>query len=135
MPSATGNFVLDKGYRAAAAVTKFRAVKFSAPETVTPVTAIGDMIAGFPQYSVTAGEITKGKGASVRQAGITEAEASAAIAVGALVELTADGRVRTATASSAARIVGRCVGAPAAGAGDRISLEVDLTGGLVGATF
>jgi hypothetical protein len=34
---ATGNFVLDKGYRAAGAITKFRAVKFSANETVTPV--------------------------------------------------------------------------------------------------
>jgi hypothetical protein len=132
---ATGNFVLDKGYKAAAALTKFRAVKFSAAETVTPVTAIGDQIAGFSQYGVTAGEITKGKGASVRQIGITEAEASAAIAIGALCELVADGRVRTATASSAARVVGRCVGHPAAAAGDRISLEVSMDGGLVGATF
>lgn len=132
---ATGNFVLDKGYRAAAAVTKFRAVKFSAAETVTPTTAIADQIAGFVQYGVTAGELAKGKGASVRQAGITEAEASAAIAVGALCELIADGRVRTATASSGARIVGRCVGHAATNAGDRISLEVDISGGLVGATF
>lgn len=135
MPSATGNFILDKGYRAAAALTKFRAVKFSAAETVTPVTAIGDMIAGFAQFSVTSGEITKGKGASVRLQGITEAEASAAIAVGALCELVSDGRVRTATASSGARVVGRCVGAPSTNAGDRISLEVDISGGLVGATF
>lgn len=132
---ATGNFVLDKGYRAAAAVTKFRAVKFSAAETVTPVTAIGDMIAGVTQYGVTAGELAKGKGATVRQEGITEIEAGAAIAVGALCELLSDGRVRTATASSAARIVGRCVGHPAGTAGDRISMEVIMGGGLVGATF
>ena len=136
MPSATGNFVLDKGYRAAAAITKFRAVKFSAtPETVTPVTAATDLIAGFAQWSVSAPEITKGKGCTVRQAGITEAEASAAIALGALVELIADGRVRTATASSGARVVGRCVGAPATNAGDRISLELVLDGTPVGATF
>jgi len=132
---ATGNFVLTKGYKAAAAITKFRAVKFSAAETVTPVTAIGDMIAGFAQFSVTAPEIAKGKGATVAQMGITEAEASAAIPIGSLCELIADGRVRVATASSAARIVGRCVGHPALAAGDRISLEIELVGGLVGATF
>lgn len=132
---ATGNFVLDKGYNAAAAITKFRAVKFSAAETVTPVTAATDQIAGIAQFGVSAAEIAKGKGASVRVEGITEAEASAAIAIGALVELIADGRVRTATASSGARIVGRCVGHPATNAGDRISLKVALGGGLVGATF
>src|SRR6266496_695900 len=132
---ATGNFILDKGYDAAAALTKYRAVKFSAAQTVTPVTAIGDMIAGFAQFGVSAAEILRGKGATVRVDGVTEAEASAAIAVGALCELVADGRVRTATASSAARIVGRCVGHPSTNAGDRISLRVTIDGGLVGATF
>ena len=134
---ASGNFVLDKGYRVAAGQTlsKFRAVKFSAAEEVTPVTAIGDQIAGFAQFGVTAAELLRGKGATVRQMGITEAEAGAAIAVGALVELLADGRVRTATASSAARVVGRCVGHAATNAGDRISLELTMQGGLVGATF
>ena len=39
---ATGNYILDKGYNAAAAITKFRAVKYSAAETVTPVTGIAD---------------------------------------------------------------------------------------------
>lgn len=134
---AAGNFVLDKGYRVAAGqtATKFRAMKFSAAETVTPVTAATDQIIGFAQFSVTAAELLKGKGTDVRLLGITEAEASAAIAVGALCELVADGRVRTATASSGARVVGKCVGHAAAAAGDRISLLVDATGGLVGATF
>jgi hypothetical protein len=134
---ASGNFILDKGYRVAAGqtATKFRAVKFSAAETVTPVTGIADQIAGFAQFSVSAAELLKGKGVTCRQMGITEAEASAAIAVGALCELVADGRVRTATASSAARIVGRCVGHAATNAGDRISMEVIMQGGLVGATF
>ena len=77
---ATGNFVLDKGYRAGGAITKFRAVKFSAAETVVAVAAITDRIAGFAQYSVTAPEITKGKGASVRVSGQTEAEAASAVA-------------------------------------------------------
>ena len=38
-PSVTRNYIQDKGYNAAAALTKFRAVKFTAAETVGPVTA------------------------------------------------------------------------------------------------
>jgi hypothetical protein len=119
---ATGNFVLDKGYRAAAALTKFRAVKFSAAETVTPVTAITDQIAGIVQFGVTSGELAKGKGASVRTMGISEAEASAAIPVGSSVSIAADGRVKVAATGE--RVVGRCVGHAAGVAGDRISLFV-----------
>lgn len=131
---ATGNFILDKGYDAAAALVKYRFCKFSAEETVTPVAAITDVVAGVPQFDVSTAEVAKGKGASVRVAGISEVECSAAITVGALVELVADGRVRTATASSGARIVGRCTKGTA-NAGERASVELDMTGGLVGATF
>lgn len=127
---ATGNFILDKGYKVAAAITKFRAVKFSAAETVTPVTAIADRIAGFAQYSVSAPEITKGKGASVRVEGITEAEAVGAIAVGAQVTLETDGRVSNLVAASGKRIVGTCVGHPATNAGDRITLRIEHGLGL-----
>lgn len=123
---ATGNFILDKGYDAAAAITKFRAVKFSAAETVTPVTADTDVIAGFAQFSVSAAEILKGKGASVRMEGITEAEATAAISVGQLVTLAADGRVTAAVSGD--RVVGTCVGHPSTNAGDRISLKIDTSG-------
>ena len=101
---ATGNFVLDKGYRAAGALGKFRAVKFTAAETVGPVTGITDQIAGFAQFGVTAPELARGKGASVRTAGHSEAEASAAIALGAQVGLVADGRVKTAATGD--RVVG-----------------------------
>lgn len=127
---ATGNFVLDKGYRVAAGqtVTKFRAVKFSAPEIVTPITAITDRIAGFAQYGVSAAELLKGKGASVRVEGQTEAEASAAVAIGAQVSIGADGRVKTAATGE--RIVGICVGHPATNAGDRITLRLDADGPL-----
>lgn len=125
---AHGNFVLDKGYDAAAAITKFRAVKFSAAETVTPVTADTDVIAGFAQFSVSTAEIAKGKGASVRQGGITEAEATGAIAVGQLVTLAADGRVTAATSGD--RVVGTCVGVPSTNAGDRIALAVVMSGPL-----
>lgn len=126
---ATGNFLLDKGYRAGAAITKFRAVKFSTtPETVIPVAAITDQVAGFAQFSVSAGEITKGKGTLVRPIGITEAEASGAITLGAPVSIAADGRVTAA--ATGARVVGICVGHPAGVAGDRISLEIVPAGHL-----
>lgn len=121
---AYGNFVLDKGYAAAAALTKFRAVKFSASETVTPVTAITDRIVGFAQFSVSAAEILKGKGSLVRVDGITEAEAAGAITLGAQVQLENDGRVSALVGASGKRIVGVCVGHPATNAGDRIALRM-----------
>ncbi|SRR6266403_2385716 len=130
MPVATGNFVLDKGYRAAAALTKFYAVKFSAAGTVTPVTANTDLIAGFAQFGVTTAEIARGKGCLARVIGITEAVATGAITIGAQVQLESDGRVSALVGSSGKRIVGRCVGAPSTNAGDRISLDIDPNGGV-----
>jgi hypothetical protein len=130
MPS-YGNFLLDKGYNVAAAITKYRAVKFSAAETVTPVTAITDVIAGFPQFDVSSSELTnRNKGASVRVLGVTEAEAVGAIAVGSLVTLEADGRVSSYVAASGKRVLGRCIGAAAANAGDRIALLLSAEGQL-----
>jgi hypothetical protein len=118
---ASGNFVIDKGFNAAAAITKFRAVKLSAAETVTPVTAVGDLAIGVAQFSVTAPEIAKGKGASVRLLGITELEASGAVAVGDLVAMAADGRAKTGAPAAGDRILGIALKA-AANAGDRITL-------------
>lgn len=126
---ATGNFLLDKGYDAAAAITKFRAVKFSAEETVTPVTAITDVICGVEQFGVSAAEILKGKGSSVRRAGITEWEAAGVIAVGSLVTLEADGRCSAYVAASGKRVVGLCEHA-SSGAGARCSVNLDITGAL-----
>jgi hypothetical protein len=128
---ATGNFVLDKGYNAAAAITKFYAVKYSATaQTVTPVTAITDFIAGVAQFGVATTEIPRGKGCTVRTAGISEAVAVGAIALGTQVTLEIDGRVSQAVGASGKRIVGRCVGSPAVNAGDRISLMVDVNAGV-----
>lgn len=127
---ATGNYVLDKGYNAASPVTKFYAVKLTAAETVGPVTANSDVVHGFAQYDVAAAEILRGKGASVRVEGITEAVATVAIAVGVQCQLEADGRVSAVVGASGKRIVGRCVGHPAAVAGDRISLLINPNGGV-----
>jgi hypothetical protein len=128
---ATGNFVLDKGYNAAAALTKFYAVKYAGTaQTVTPVTAITDFIAGIAQFGVATSELTRGKGASVRVAGISEAVASGAIALGSQVTMDIDGRCSQLVGASGKRIIGRCVGSPSTNAGDRISLMIDTNAGV-----
>lgn len=124
---AYGNFVLDKGYDAAAALTIYRAVKMSAEETVTPITAITDVVVGVAQFGVTAGEILKGKGASIREAGISEMECSAAIPVGSVVTIAADGRAKAA--ANGERIVGQCVKGTA-NAGERAAVRLSLPGPL-----
>jgi len=126
---ATGNYIQDKGYDASAAITKFRGVKFTAgtEEAVTPVTAATDQIAGVAQVSVSAGEITRGKGVSVRRMGATEWECSAAIAIGVPVAMAADGRCKTAAAGE--RVVGVC-DEPTLNAGERARVTLGGAGFL-----
>ena len=125
---ATGNFLLDKGYDAGGAITKFRAVKFSAEETVVQVTAVGDNVIGIEQFGVTVAETGRGKGASVRRMGASEMEASAAIAPGDLVGITADGRA-VANPGAGTRVIGVC-DEGAAAAGERIRVTLNLPGRL-----
>lgn len=126
---ATGNYVQDKGYNAAAAITKFRAVKFTTVgETVTPVTAAADPVAGIAQVAVSAGEITRGKGVAVRRMGASEMEASVAINPGQLVSITTDGRAKVAAATE--RVIGICDEGSAA-AGDRIRVTLSLPGTIL----
>lgn len=125
---ATSNDVMTKGYNAAAAVTKYRAVKFSAAETVTPVTAITDVPAGVVQNTLTANDITvRGTGAQVRVMGASLMEAAAAIAVGALVTINASGQAKTGAAGE--RVIGMCVEA-ASGAGKYARVQLVVPGFL-----
>jgi hypothetical protein len=119
---AWGNFILDSGFDVTAAVTKFRLVKLTSAETVGAITGIADLPIGVAQYGVSAVEIPKGKTASIRVLGVSEAEAAGAIAVGVRCTQEADGRVSAEVAASGKRLVGICVGHPAAAAGDRIAL-------------
>jgi hypothetical protein len=122
---AWGNFGLDKGFKAAAAITKFRAVKGTGTDgEVTPTTADTDVVLGVAQYSVSAGELAKQKLASVRMIGITEMECAGTIQQGALVCITASGTAVTGTAGD------RCIGtALADGAtGTRIPVFLGLPG-------
>ena len=125
---ATGNFVLDKGYAAVAAVTKYRAVKMSAEETVTPVTAKTDVVIGVAQYDVASGEITKGKLASVRVMGATEFETNGVCTVGGLAGLNADGTCHDAVTGD--RVIG-IFRQGASGAGNRASVQLGLPGNII----
>lgn len=127
-PSKTGNYIQDKGYNAAAALTAFRAVKFSAAETVTPVTAATDFIAGVVQHGVTAGEITRGKGASVRVEGDTLMECAGNITIGAAVSTNASGQAKAAATGE--RVIGHCVEANADGAGGYARVHLSTDGAL-----
>ncbi len=124
----TGNHLLDKGYDAAAAITKFRAVKFSAGETVTPVTASTDVPVGIAQVDVSAAELAKGKGVSVRGYGASEMEANEAIAVGQLVAMHTNGTAKVAVATN--RVIGVCEEACTA-QGQRIRVKLSLPGNIL----
>lgn len=100
-----GNFVLDKGYDAGAAIVKYTAVKLSASQTVIPVAAEGDVVLGFAQYGVSAAEIDKGKGASVRVLGRTLAKVGVGgVTLGNLVVIASDGRI--VATNTGGRVVG-----------------------------
>ena len=119
---------MDKGYNAAATITKLRAVKFSAAETVTPVTGITDQPCGIAQYGVVVPtESAKGKGAIVRAHGDSMMEAAGAVTIGALVSIAADGRGKAAATGE--RIIGVCVEA-ASGAGEYMRVQLRLPGTL-----
>lgn len=123
---ASGNFVLDKGFIAAAAVTKFRAVKMSgAVDTITPVTAANDQVIGIAQYSVSADEITDKKRASVRLAGISEMEIAETINEGDEIAIDTVGRAVVAAATE--RVVGVALSA-AGTSGNRVSVALALPG-------
>ncbi|KKW09708.1 MAG: hypothetical protein UY48_C0055G0011 [Candidatus Gottesmanbacteria bacterium GW2011_GWB1_49_7] len=129
--TAWGNFIVDKGFDAAAAITKFRAVKLVATnglESVTPVTAATDNVVGVAQFGVTAPEILKGKGASVRLMGITEMETAEAITRGRRVSITANGRVQMASTGVVGdTLIGLAMDG-CDGAGDRIPVFLNLPG-------
>ena len=129
-PSKTANYLQHKGYTAAAALTKFRAVKFSAAETVTPVTGITDVIAGVVQHDVTSGEILKGKGADIAVDGDSVMECGGNISIGARVCIDSSGRAVTQTTGN--RVIGHCVEANADGSGGYARVHLDLQGDVIG---
>jgi hypothetical protein len=119
-----------KGYDAAVALTKKRAVKFDGTDTfaVTPVTAATDVWAGVAMFSVSAAEILKGKGASVLVEGIAIMEAHEAISEGDIIAAFTDGTAQIAGSGDRACGVAR---SSCGSAGDEVAVQLDLPGSLV----
>lgn len=92
--------VLNLPYKAAGAITKQRFVTLTASETVKQADAAGQRALGVFQVDVSADEATKGKGGAVGTLGIYWVEASAAIALGAQVATTNNGRAVTAATTN-----------------------------------
>jgi hypothetical protein len=115
------NYILDKGYDAEGAITKFSAVKGgTADEAVTQCTVQGEDGLGIAQFGVTTDEIALGKGASVALAGISEWTVGTAVTKDALVTTDADGLCEPAGAGDAVWGRSRQDGE----AGDRVAVEL-----------
>ena len=84
-----------KGYKAGAAVTAYRAVKFSGNvgDTVIHTAALGDQPLGVALESATAGDVTNGRIINVCHTGIVMVRASGVMAtIGISVSADAAGR-------------------------------------------
>lgn len=89
------NVVLDKGYKAGAAITSYRLVKMSDAETVIMSAAATDQSIGVCQEAATAGDATNGRVVNVRLMGISFCRAEGALAtVGVPLRSTTAGRVQ-----------------------------------------
>lgn len=108
------NPILQKNFTAGAAISPFRAVKFSAADTVIQAAAATDALVGI------CNEVgpSSGERCDIVVAGIAFAEAGAAFSLGALLSADASGRVIAAApaAGANARVIGiACDAAVAAG--------------------
>jgi hypothetical protein len=109
---AVGNYERAKGYDVedGVSLSKYHFVKFSGNSDtvgnpkVTAVTDEQDVPAGVAIFDVTLAELSRGKGASVLEEGISPVVASGAVHPGDLAGLTDVGTVRTA--ASGDRVVG-----------------------------
>jgi len=124
MPIKSRNFILTKGYPAAAAITKKKAVKFvgDGTQSVTPVTAKTDIPCGVAEFSVSSTEITKGKKATVATKGRVVMKGAGVIAEGALVYIDATGQAST---DNTGTLIGVC-DEPCAGAGKDCSVSLRI---------
>lgn len=94
------NYVLDKGYRAATALSPWRAVRQTAKDEVSAGSTAGETVIGFSQVTVAAADAGK-QIADIRMAGITRAEIGAAVAIGDRLTVDNVGRVVPLAATTA----------------------------------
>lgn len=122
-----GHYILDKGFAAAGAITKFRFVKGVAgqsdPRQVEICDTAGERVLGVCVEEITAANATEGRIASIALLGVVLVEAGAAVTQYAVVQTDATGRAIAAATGDA--VVGMALDA-AGGAGEWIA--VLLTG-------
>lgn len=121
MPNDVRSYGQDKGYNASAQITKYCAVKMAASpaETVSPVSAVADVVIGIAMEGATTTEISKGKGVPVAQSGQVPFKAGATACVpgnNLSLGVLADGTlVPTGTGGAGTVVIGVCTHAAAAG--------------------
>ena len=128
-----GHQILDKGFVANEALTKFRVVKIGAGvRNVDAIDADGQQGIGVVQETASAADATAGRVVDVRLLGVSLCEADAAVTAGAPVRAMDTGTVAALAATTADQpIVGIALEA-AADAGDWIA--VLLTPGVENTT-
>ena len=96
------NYVLDKGFEANEAITQYYLVKLVAGSTgkIDMVDTANEQTIGVAQEAATADEATSGKIIDVRMMGVSTCVAGEAIAIGALVNAKADGKVKDLAAAT-----------------------------------
>lgn len=116
------------GFKAGAAITKYRFVKLSAEQTVVATATGTDNSIGVSVETVTTAEQARGKGVPVAYDGIALMEAGAAVSVGDLIASDSSGRAIKAVST---RVVCGIAWTPASGAGDQIMVQLNLPGGVL----
>lgn len=124
MPAYGNSVGMDKGYDAETAIAKYAAVKLgTTAEGVAAITGLADRAIGVSLFHVTASEISRGKGATVREMGIVEWAVGAAVAKGDPITIDAIGRAVTAVSGKRVYGYARQV---AANANEVIAIAVDF---------
>jgi hypothetical protein len=130
---AGANFILDKGFKVAAAATKFQIVKYgSADDTVTPVTAVTDAAIGVLQEDCPAADVAAGRVCNVRMHGISTCVAGGPITRGTKVRATTTGAVQALAGTAGTNEVVVGIAMESAVSGDWV--HVDLTLGAASNT-
>jgi hypothetical protein len=119
------DYVLDKGFTAASALTQFTFVKFSADEAVTAVTGATDRVIGVTQQPVVAADVNK-QAVDVRIVGISKVKVgTGGVTRGLDVNIDAAGLV---VAPGAAGTISRGIALQTGVAGDLVDVFITLNG-------
>jgi hypothetical protein len=121
------NFILDKGFKIAAAATKYQLVKFgSADDTMTPVTAATDQAMGVLLEDCPTADVTNGRVCDVRLMGIAMVVAGGSITRGTKVRPTSTGAVQALAGTAGTNEVAVGIAMESAVSGDLFHVFLTL---------